>query len=143
MLPRKKRKRELKWYEIWYLKAEKECKRKNERGNEQVRKKTAKRRVSAKRKTNISDLKTKKKETQIRDKPKHGEEAKQELKLKKNCFLLFIAGVALNPSFSNCDAERSADHNDGETFTHKESRRSKLAWNHISNKSIQNTVDQR
>ena len=88
-------------------------------------------------------FKKKKKETQIRDKPKHGEEAKQELKLKKNCFLLFIAGVALNPSFSNCDAERSADHNDGETFTHKESRRSKLAWNHISNKSIQNTVDQR
>ena len=42
------------------MKAEKECKRKNERGNEQVRKKTAKRRVSAKRKTNISDLKKKK-----------------------------------------------------------------------------------
>ena len=86
--------------------------------------KKAKRQVSAKRKTNISDLikkkKKKKKETQIRDKPKHGEEAKQELKLKKNCFLLFIAGVALNPSFSNCDAERSADHNDGETFTQRE-----------------------
>ena len=79
--------------------------------------KKAKIQVSARRKTNIRDLK---KETQIRDKPKHGEEAKQELKLKKNCFLLFIAGVALNPSFSNCDAERSADHNDGETFTHKE-----------------------
>ena len=48
--------------------------------------KKAKRQVSAKRKTNISDLikkkkKKKKKETQIRDKPKHGEEAKQKVKL--------------------------------------------------------------
>ena len=119
MLPKEKRKRELKWYEIWYLMAEKECKRKNERGHEQVRKKS--------KNTGFSKTKDKytwffffKKETQIRDKPKHGEEAKQELKLKKNCFLLFIAGVALNPSFSNCDAERSADHNDGETFTQRE-----------------------
>ena len=31
MLPKEKRKRKLKIYEIWYLKAEKECKRKNER----------------------------------------------------------------------------------------------------------------
>ena len=46
--------------------------------------KKAKRQVSAKRKTNISDLikkKKKKKETQIRHKPKHGEEAKQKVKL--------------------------------------------------------------
>ena len=43
--------------------------------------KKAKRQVSAKRKTNISDLIKKKKETQIRDKPKHGEEAKQKVKL--------------------------------------------------------------
>ena len=45
--------------------------------------KKAKRQVSAKRKTNISDLikKKKKKETQIRDKPKHGEEAKHKVKL--------------------------------------------------------------
>ena len=47
--------------------------------------KKEKREVSAKRKTNISDLikkkKKKKKETQIRDKPKHGEEAKQKVKL--------------------------------------------------------------
>ena len=52
--------------------------------------KKAKRQVSAKRKTNISDLikkKKKKKETQIRDKPKHGEEAKQEVKLTKTLFL--------------------------------------------------------
>ena len=39
MLPKEKGKRELKCYKIWYLKAEKECKRNNERGNEQVRKK--------------------------------------------------------------------------------------------------------
>ena len=70
------------------MKAEKECKRKNERGNEQVRKK-AKIQASARRKTNIRDLKKKKKkkETQIRDKPKHGEEAKQEVKLTKTLFL--------------------------------------------------------
>ena len=38
--------------------------------------------VSARRKTNIRDLKKKKKkETQIRDKPKHGEEAKQKVTL--------------------------------------------------------------
>ena len=47
--------------------------------------KKAKRQVSAKRKTNISDLikkkKKKKRETQIRDKPKHGEEAKQKVTL--------------------------------------------------------------
>ena len=60
MLHKEKRKRKLKWYEIWYLKAEKECKRKNERGNEQLRKK-AKIQVSARRKTNIRDLKIKKK----------------------------------------------------------------------------------
>ena len=60
--------------------------------------KKAKGQVLAKRKTNISDLKKK----------------------RKPRFLLFIAGVALNPSFSNCDAERSADHNDGETCTQRE-----------------------
>ena len=41
----------------------------------------AKRQVSAKRKTNISNLIKKKKKPQIRDKPKHGEEAKQKVKL--------------------------------------------------------------
>ena len=46
--------------------------------------KKAKIQVSARRKTNIRDLK---KETQIRDKPKHGEEAKQEVKLTKTLFL--------------------------------------------------------
>ena len=45
-------------------------------------KKKTKRQVSVKRKTNIRDLKKKKKkETQVRHKPKHGEEAKQEVKL--------------------------------------------------------------
>ena len=49
--------------------------------------KKAKIQVSARRKTNIRDLKIKKKETQIRDKSKHGEEAKQEVKLTKTLFL--------------------------------------------------------
>ena len=46
--------------------------------------KKAKRQVSAKRYTNISDLKKKekkKKEIQVRDKLKHGEEEKQEVKV--------------------------------------------------------------
>ena len=66
--------------------AEKECKRKNERGNEQVRKKS--------KNTGFSKTKEKYtgfffflKETQIRDKPKHGEEAKQEVKGAKTLFL--------------------------------------------------------
>ena len=50
--------------------------------------KKAKIQVSAKRKTNIRDsFFFLKKETQIRDKPKHGEEAKQEVKGAKNLFL--------------------------------------------------------
>ena len=49
----------LKKKEMRYLKAEKECKRKNERGNEQVSKK-AKKRVWEKQKANIKDLKKKK-----------------------------------------------------------------------------------
>ena len=55
---KKKRKKDLKRW--WYLKAEKGCERKNERGNEHLRRKS-KRQVSAKRKTNISDLIKKKK----------------------------------------------------------------------------------
>ena len=50
--------------------------------------KKAKIQFSARRKTNIRDLKKKKKkETQIRDKPKQGEETKQEVKLTKTLFL--------------------------------------------------------
>ena len=48
--------------------------------------KKAKIQVSAKRKTNIRDFFLKK-EAQIRDKPKHGEEAKQEVKGAKTLFL--------------------------------------------------------
>ena len=63
-----------------------------------------------------------KKETQNRDKPiQSWRGSKTGGKIDVNfVFLLFIADVALNPSFSNRNAERSADHNDGETFTHKE-----------------------
>ena len=79
--------------------------------------KKAKGQVLAKRKTNISDLKKKGNPDQRLTKTWRGSKTGGEVNF---FFLLFIAGVALNPSFSNCDAERSADHNDGETFTQRE-----------------------
>ena len=127
MLHKEKRKRKLKWYEIWYLKAEKGCKRKNERGNEQVRKKS-KNTVFSKTKDKYSwfffFFKKRKPKSEIYQNMER--KLNRRLRERKLCFLLFIAGVALNPSFSNCDAERSADHNDGETFTQKEKREVKV-----------------
>ena len=60
-----------------------------ERTKEEMNKfaKKAKIQVSAKRKKNIRDFFFFLKETQIRDKPKHGEEAKQEVKEAKTLFL--------------------------------------------------------
>ena len=62
------------------MKAEKECERKNERANKQVSKNNKKTGFSQ-TKNNISNFSLKNKETQIRDKPKHREEAKQKVKL--------------------------------------------------------------
>ena len=58
------------------MKAEKECKRKNDRGNEQVSKKSRETGVSKTKNKYKWFKKKKRKGTETRDKPKHGEEAK-------------------------------------------------------------------
>ena len=72
----------------------------------------------ARRKIDKREIKTKVNPNQRKSKTRR-ESKRGEINERKLCFLLFIASIALNPSFSDCDAERNADKDDGETFTQR------------------------